>query len=203
MMLTAETVYGWFRELIERRRRLYSSDRVHVSEVAGCLRRAYYERTRPRPALDPSNVVMLIGNGVHEKLQELLASRGWLAEVEARYRIKDFWLVGHADLYHPDEQLVVELKTTNKAPEEPYRSHLIQLNAYLYMLRARRGYIVYIARNGEVKVYKHRFDKSLWRQTIQRAIALRESITRKKKPPKEPGPWCTYCPYRWLCYTKR
>ena len=116
MMLTAETVYGWFREIIEKRRRLYSSDRIHVSEVSGCLRRAYYERTRPRPALDPSNVVMLIGNGVHEKLQELLSRKGWLAEVEARYRVRDFWLVGHADLYHPDEQLVVELKTTNKAP---------------------------------------------------------------------------------------
>ena len=203
MMLTAETVYGWFRKLIERRRRLYSSDRIHVSEVSGCLRRAYYERTRPRPALNPSNVVMLIGDGVHEKLQGLLAKDGWLAEVEARYRIKDFWLVGHADLYHPDEQLVVELKITNKAPENPYKNHLMQLNAYLYMLRARKGHIVYIDRGGSIKVHDTSFDKHLWRQTILRAITLREAITRKTIPSKEPGPWCTYCPYKWLCYTKR
>ena len=202
-MLTAETVYGWFRELVERRRRLYSIDVIHVSEVAGCLRRAYYERTRPRPALDPSNIVMMIGNGVHEKLQELLAGRGWLSEVEARYRVKDFWLVGHADLYHPDGQVVVELKTVGKAPEQPYRSHLVQLNAYLYMLKARQGYLVYIARNGDVRVHKHSLDKKLWGETVRRAITLHEAITRDKKPPKEPGPWCTHCPYKWICMTKR
>ena len=202
-MLTAETVYGWFRELVEKRRRVYSLDRIHVSEAAGCLRRAYYERTWPRPTLDPSNVVMLIGNGVHEKLQELLTGKGWLVEVEARYRVGEFWLVGHADLYHPDEQLVVELKTTNKLPVEPYRSHLLQLNAYLYMLRARRGYLVYIARSGEVKVYRHSLDKGMWSQLVKRAIKLHKAITTRTKPPREPGPWCTHCPYKWQCLAKR
>jgi CRISPR-associated exonuclease Cas4 len=201
--LTAATVYSWFRELVEQRRRAYRDNVIHVSEVAGCLRRAWYERVRPQPALDPNNVVIMVGNGVHEKLQELLAEKGWQSEVEAKYKVKDFWLVGHADLYHPEEQVVLELKTSSKVPEEPYRGHALQINSYIFMLRAKRGYIVYVARDGGVKVFEHRFDKRLWSETVKRAMQLHEAVAERRKPPAEKGPHCRFCPYKWYCFAER
>ena len=201
MEVTAERVYAWIRRVVERERRHYTPSRIHVSEVAGCLRRAYYDRVAPMPALDPSNVVMLLGSGLHEKLQGILSRDGWVPEYRVSRNLGDFTLEGHIDLYHPRERVALELKTVGKIPDKPYRSHGIQANTYHSLAGARRTYIVYIARDGDVRVYPVRFSERLLQETIDRARILREAILEKRAPPRERGPWCKSCPYKWRCYT--
>jgi len=203
MEIRESTIYEWFRKLLESSQRLFhSNDVIHVSEVSGCLRKAYYTRRTPMKAADTVHVIMTIGNGVHQQLQQYLVSQGWRSEVEVIWNFKKFRLTGHIDLYHPKENIVVELKTINKKPGKPYQNHLIQLNAYMKMINAAKGYLVYIARDGHVKVFRHRFDKQLWSQTIKRAFYLWYSLRDNKPPKPERSPLCNYCPFRWTCFSK-
>ncbi len=204
MMISESTVYDWFKEILASNQRVYySNDVIHVSEVSGCLRKAYYTRTTPLKPSEALTIIMSIGNGLHGQLQELLASRGWRSEVEVAWNFKHFKLVGHIDLYHPRENLVIELKTTNKLPDNPYQGHLMQLNSYLAMIGANRGYIIYISRNGFVRVFQHRLDKKLWSETIKRAYRLHFSLKNNTPPKPEPGPLCKYCPFKWKCFSER
>lgn len=197
------TVRDWFREILEASQRLfYSNNTIHVSEVTGCLRKAYYTRRSPMKPADIVYVVMSIGNGIHRQLQEYLMDKGWRSEVEVEWNFKKFKLVGHIDLYHPREDIVVEIKTTSKKPDKPYQNHLMQLNAYLRMINASKGYIIYIARDGNIKVFSHNFNKQLWKQTIKRAFYLWHRLNEDKPPKPEPSPLCNYCPFKWRCYSK-
>ncbi|MCD6340770.1 MAG: PD-(D/E)XK nuclease family protein [Desulfurococcales archaeon] len=196
-MITAATVYGWFRDLIKERR-VSDPKVIHVSEAANCLRRAYYDRVSPAPKLDIVNVVALIGNGVHYQLQQYLGSRGWRAEVECKYETKKVTLVGHADLISPEGE-IVELKTCNQVPSRPWPNHVLQLNAYLTMLKASKGYIIYVARGGKVRVFEVKPKRGLFDRLVRRAYHLHYCLIEKREPRPEKGPLCDYCPYRWRC----
>jgi len=198
MKVDALMIYGWFRELVKVRVN-HDSRIIYVSEASGCLRKAYYDRVSPSPTLDVTNIVLTIGNGIHRVLQQYLAKKGWKTEVEVRLKIKIGELVGHADLVAPDGT-VVELKTVNEVPSKPYPNHVMQINAYLNMLRSKEGYIAYIGRDGRVKVFKVSPDRKLFIKLIKRANYLHYSLVNLKPPKPERSPLCNQCPYRWRCF---
>jgi len=202
-MIDARTVYGWFKKLIERTSRVvYDSNAIHVSEVSGCLRKAFYERKTVRPTLDVRNVIMAIGNGVHWQLQELLKEEGWKSEVKTEWDLKKFKLIGHIDLFNPEENIVLELKTIGRVPERPYLPHLRQINAYLIMIKARKGYLVYIGKNGAIRVFDVKFDRKLWRKTIKRAFHLWYCLQENRPPKPEFSGLCSFCEFKWRCYNQ-
>ncbi len=204
MELTADEVYRWFYGIARERTRQYKPDVVHVSEVTGCLRRAWYERKYGLVEAHPRLIIYAIGNGLHEALQDYLTRRGWQAEVELSVDAGGFRITGHADLYDPGRNIVVELKTASRLPDKPYRSHLTQLNAYLFMLRARVGFVVYIGkRDGFVRLFRHEWDPQLWRRLLERARILYRAVVEDKPPRPEPGPLCDWCVHRWKCYASR
>lgn len=204
MWIRESTVYDWFREILESSQRIFHDNNViHVSEVAGCLRKAFYTRRMPLKQASTLHIIMTIGNGVHSQLQEYLADKGWRSEVEVEWNFKKFRLVGHIDLYHPRENIVLEIKTISKKPASPYQSHLIQLNTYIKMINASKGYLVYITRDGYVKVFQHSLDKQLWSKAVKRAFYLWHSLDGNKPPKPEPTPLCNHCPFRWRCFQDR
>ncbi len=205
MEITKSIVYGWIHEVMAANQRVYySNDVINVSEITGCLRKSYYTRLYPlRPREAISLVIMSFGNGIHSQLQEHLTAKGWMSEVEVSWDLRYFRLVGHADLYHPGKNIVIELKTTSRVPDKPYHSHIMQLNSYQAMLRAEKGYLIYIARDGRVEVYPHKYDKQLWNQTIKRAFHYYFSLQKKRTPKPEPSPLCKYCPFKWKCYQEK
>lgn len=203
-VIRESTVYDWFRRILEANQRIFhDSSVIHVSEVTTCLRKSWYTRKSPVKATDTVNIIMSIGNGVHSLLQEYLASKGWKSEVKVEWNFKKFKLVGHIDLYHPEENIVIELKTTGKKPGKPYHSHVMQLNAYLRMISADKGYIIYISRDGHVKVFQHNFSKRLWDKTIKRAFYLWHTLNENKIPKPEPSFLCNYCPFKWRCIAQK
>ncbi len=197
--ITAQTVLEWFREIAEERKRLYEPDVLHVSEVTGCLRKAWFERRYARVEAHPRNIIYALGNGIHEALQKHLVKRGWQAEVECMLDLGDFKLTGHADLFDPETGTLLELKTCSKLPEEPYRGHVMQANTYTYMLHASATYIVYIEKRGRVRVFRVNWSPSLWQELLKRARRLRKAIIENRPPRPERGPLCEYCPYGWRC----
>jgi len=202
MQINAQTVYSWFRKLIEKSSRVhYDTNIIHVGEVSGCLRKVFYDRKSLRATLDIKNIIMAIGNGIHFQLQDLLREEGWVSEVKTTWGLGEFKLIGHIDLYNPRENIVLEIKTTNKVPEKPYLPHLRQLNAYLIMSKARKGYLIYIGKDGKVRVYDLKPDKRLWHETVKRAFYLWHSLKENKPPKPEFSPLCNLCEYRWKCFS--
>jgi len=203
-VINAQTVYSWFRKLIEKTSRVhYDTNIIHVSEVSGCLRLAYYNRKSLKTTLDIKNIIMAIGNGIHFQLQDLLREEGWISELKVEWNLGKFKLIGHVDLYNPKENMVLEIKTTNKVPEKSYLPHLRQLNAYLVMSRARKGYLIYIGKDGKVRVYDLKPDKRLWKETVKRAFYLWHSLKENKPPKPEFSPLCNLCEFKWKCFSKR
>jgi len=194
----ASVVNGWFIKALARKYRLFTSSEISVTEaVAPCLRRAYYNRVR-RYIPTPVEALKIIGSRVHTVIQEVLRSEGWDVEVGVSIDLGGWRLVGRADAVKDD--VVLEFKTVNGVLEEPYESHRLQLQAYLTILHAREGYLVYIDRaSGKVKVFKVRPSKTALREVIERARKLKEALEEGQPPPPTRGPWCNTCPHKWHC----
>lgn len=204
MEVTTGKVRDWIREIIEKNMRIvFNNDTIHVSEVATCLRKSYYNRKAITKLTEVQTVSILFGNGIHHQLQELLREKGWRVEYEVRWNLKRFELVGHVDAYNPRENIVLEIKTTSRAPDQPYKEHVRQINSYLAMTWAEKGYIVYIARNGLIKVFQITFDKKLWNETIKRAFYLYHCLCENKPPKPEQSILCRYCAWKWKCMNSR
>ena len=201
MKVTAIGIHRWLLEAVKLRTRVDIDSRViHVSEVASCLRRAYFYRTKSIQ-LSPSNALKLLGSEVHEALQEVLRRHGYEVEFQVAVDVGDVRLVGHCDAYHPEKQHVLEFKTASKIPQRPYGSHVKQLQAYVTLTHSRIGYLIYITRNnGDIKVFEVKPSKFVLRELIERARYLSACLINRDPPPPEKSPLCNYCEFRYSCF---
>jgi len=199
-------IYEAFRRFLVRHLRP-RDDAVHVGEVCGCLRKAYYNRKYGsldlRHYAETKYVILGLGLSTHAVLEEVLREMGFETERQVERRLTlgegNVTIAGTPDAFNGEA--VIEIKTTKRIPERPYEHHLMQLNAYLWMLDCYRGYIVYIDKSkGYVKVFEHRFSEKLLGEFLRRAISLWKAIKYDIPPERERGPLCNYCDWRWMCY---
>ena len=203
MGVDSATVMKWILEAVKLRSRVDVDPTViHVSEVVGCLRKAFYSRTRPL-TVTPANALKILGGNIHESLQEVLRRYGYETEFRVAVSAGGVKLVGHCDAYHPEKQHVLEFKTVGKLPERPYPEHVRQAQAYLTLTNSKKAYIIYIGRSdGKVKVFEVKPDKQVLRELIQRARELSHSLITREPPPPEPTHLCNYCEYKLTCRRK-
>jgi CRISPR-associated exonuclease Cas4 len=199
-LISEVDVNRWILRYLNTNLRVLSQDEIAVTEACSpCLRKAYYSRTRAsRPT--PVEFVKLAGTDMHVMLQSVLSGEGWDVEVSVALPLSDygFTLVGRVDAVRDGE--VIEFKTSSEVPEQPYRSHELQVQAYMQVLNARRGYIIYLSRtSGRVKVFLVRPDKQALRQVIQRARKLHEALKNGAPPEPTKGPWCNTCQFFSEC----
>lgn len=198
-MVTEYEVYKWLMEAVKLKSRVSSDNEIHVSEVVGCLRKSYYYRRRLL-TVSPSNALKLLGDTVHTSLQEVLRKRGFETEFEVGIQLPGFRLVGHVDAYHPDKEVVLEIKTVSSIPEQPYRTHEMQASIYKELTNARHAYIIYISRgDGNIKVFEVNDSKTAIRWAVERARQLHNSLARGEPPAPEANPLCQYCEFRQTC----
>ena len=196
-------VYDFFRRILARFAKPKPDPSViHVSEVVGCLRRSFYNRRIVshdfRHIGDHEVVKRAIGLIMHDAMASQLKDLGNDSEVSVAVDLGDFKLVGRADAIVDDS--VVEFKFVSKLPDRPHEEHLLQVNAYMYMLKLNKGYIVYVDRNtGRVRVFQVSFSPRLWRKVVERAKQLHRYLVEGRIPPRERGPWCHGCEWYWFC----
>ena len=172
--------------------KIFPIDELTVSEVATpCLRKSYYQRIR---AVVPSPVEFLkmVGNDLHLKLQDVLRSEGYSIEMSISIKIGEFKLLGRIDAVKEDgeDPHIIEFKTVQELPHEPFESHVLQIQAYLLATNLEKGYIVYLSRkDGKVKVFKVAKDRKALKKLIERAKQLYEALKNKQTPPPFKGPW--------------
>jgi len=116
---------------------IYSADRslerageIHVTDLTGCLRKAYYDKREPSPEFPHERLVRWLGTAIHAESE---VRDEWM---ESEISLEADGIVGKADILYYDGRLV-EKKTTRwlKLGSLPYGSHALQLNIYAWMLR--------------------------------------------------------------------
>jgi CRISPR/Cas system-associated exonuclease Cas4 (RecB family) len=102
---------------------------IHVTDITGCLRKAWYGKTQSQPEYLHSRAYILIGNAMHEYAEH------HAAEGDAERTIEACGLVGTMDVYR--DRKILDLKTTRwLTPSKlPYGSHAMQVNIYAEMMR--------------------------------------------------------------------
>jgi len=202
-MVTEIVINRWIlRALNSINVKVFSVDEITVAEVTSpCLRKAYYQRVRAA-APTPVEFLKIVGNDVHLKLQDVLREEGYQIEVGVSVKIGDFKLIGRVDALKDDgeDPHIIEFKTTQETPQEPYESHILQTQAYLLMTGLEKGYLVYLSRkDGRVKVFKVAKDKKALKRLIERAYIFYKALKEKVPPPPEKGPWCNNCQFTLTC----
>ncbi len=203
----AVKVNEWLLKAASKYVRVFEDHVISVTEATfPCLRAAYYRRTR-KALPTPIEALKILGSELHLMLQDVMKSEGWETEVGVGIELDGFKLVGRADAVkyntRGEAEEVIEIKTSNGLHEEALNSHMLQLQAYLTILHARRGYLIYVDRaSGRVKVFKVLPNKQALRQVIQRAKELHEALRNHEPPPRTRGPWCNICPYRRACFRR-
>jgi len=207
-MIDEATVNAWLLKAASKFVRVFDKSVITVTEATfPCLRKAYYDRTRRRLPT-PVEALKVLGSEVHAMIQDILKEEGWDVEVKVRLHLGEFELHGRADAVKYDGNgralEVIELKTSNGMKKAALDSHVLQLQAYMEVLHAKHGYIIYIDRaSGRVKVFKVKPDKYALREVIQRAKQLHEALVRHEAPPPKRGPWCGLCPHKWSCWRRQ
>lgn len=117
--------YGLIKEIYKQ------ADRsgIHVTDLTGCLRKAFYDKSTEIPKSPADKLILTIGTMAHALLEEddeFLKSE---IEVEA------FGVVGRADAIHGTT--LIDYKTTRwlKPSRLPYGAHGLQVNIYARLLK--------------------------------------------------------------------
>ncbi len=125
---------------------------IHATDLTGCLRRAYYEKTIPPLEYVHTGVARYLGTAVHKSLESADDEH-----VRSEMELAAHGIVGTADVVYRDGR-IVDYKTTRwlTPARLPYGSHATQINVYAAMLRAQghevtSGAIQYIDLSGPTK----------------------------------------------------
>jgi len=166
---------------------------IYVTDLVACSHKLRLRRLYPELSLrfDPGAVT---GNLIHIGVEKYLVENGFQVEypIEATVEVDgvEYVLKGRVDAYHPDEKIVVEIKSSRETQNKPLEHHIFQLQIYLNLLNAEKGILLYITPEGflEYSVKKEKVNiKSLVKTLVYDEVHPRWS-------------WeCKYCIYRRLC----
>lgn len=122
--------YAVLRWLINDEEQNKRSTEVHVTDITGCLRRAWYDKVEPSPEFPHAALARQIGSVIHKGLE------GDDDALQSELPISRGAIQGTADIVYRDGR-VLDFKTTRwLVPDKlPYSSHPMQVNIYAWMLR--------------------------------------------------------------------
>lgn len=166
-------------------------DTIHLHEVAGCLRRSYFDRT------DPLGVKR---RGFNELLSGLLRKQQYGSEPK-RFDAGGMALQAQADMIADDSVLL--FRSAGGELESPAAGDILYLNACLWIYGKQDGMIVYITGDRKETTFSFTRNKKIFEETVRRARVLRDLLAEKRAPILEPSPECSGCQYYERCYAKR
>jgi len=191
--------------------------KIYLTELTGCLRKAYYNIKDPLEITDTNAIInMVVGKMYHETIQQALVKYLGAKETEvlAEFALEkpvNGWVIrGRPDIYIPSWSMVIELKTVKSLYyiEHPQEHHTQQIAWYMDMLKAKHGRIVYIQkfskRDGtsmDMKCFSVLSSAPKARIINTAAEKLSEHLNNDTVPSKCPiADWeCKYCQYKDRC----
>jgi len=125
---------------------------IHISDICKCpFKHKYFDEEKKEYQESLKNILR-IGTVIHDYVQEAFTNildKEVICEYEIREKIDNFTLLGHIDLYFPEFNFILELKTTQKSISTvfPEPNHLLQVYLYAYFLKSNNIQITYINKN--------------------------------------------------------
>ena len=104
---------------------------IHVTDLVGCLRRAYYSKTLDVPISPHDRLYVFLGKAIHTALEaddELFGSETSVALPGLEGRVDT--------LYHNGRLLDIKTTRWMMPSKLPKADHVVQVNLYAYMLKA-------------------------------------------------------------------
>lgn len=109
----------------------YQKEKVHVSDILGCARQAYFEKTVTLPVQAYRQLIVTFGTLQHQMLEEMQDKY-----FDAEKILGNNGMVGTADVVYKDGRLLDYKTTRNINPKYlPQKKHKLQVNIYAHMLR--------------------------------------------------------------------
>lgn len=172
-------------------------DVFRLSSAGLCARKIYYGKKYNIEFDNTTQRIFLVGQVLHNLIQDVVFDKH-----DCEATVSGEWgaikLVGHCDAMSEDE--VIELKTCAFLPTEPHFHHILQANAYGYLLGKDRCKIIYVTKNKlEVKAFEFPVDKvnfDLVGAVFSRAY---EGLQNDTLPDNNPNPMCKFCNYEEKC----
>ena len=172
-------------------------NKIWVTEIAGCLRQAFFNRIMLREKGVGIAYSILRGRFFHEVVSRNLPIG--ITERNPRTKVKrletsyeEIELRGRADIVAGS--YVIDLKTSDRAPKEPLKEHINQIQLYMFLYEKNKGALVYLTKDGLVHFVIER-DENLIQRLIEKAKALSKALRENRLPDGEVGPWCKWCPW--------
>ena len=182
---------------------------LSVTALTGCVRQAFLKTTEPYYQRPDQQYWSYRGT-----LGHLLAERGAGPDIVAERRFerelrlpsgRRVIITGKPDEIDPSRALLIDYKTTDRAPRQPSPLHIAQLNVYRWLVapdyEIERLGIVYLTMKGV-----HKASVPLWpdgqaeRFLLERAGALADAYVGGEWPALTEDRWmCNYCPVTTAC----
>lgn len=183
----------------------------HVTELCRCLKQSFLERKHGHVETYSEVWSKQRGNALHRHVS--YAFDGWkelTIQMTIRLDNENIRVLGHVDLFDPDERELIELKSTRAVEWQdkkhllPHRHHVLQLQSYYsiwtqsYHLPAERLSVAYMDEKTPPKSYEaEKLDLSDWLR--RRAVVLHTAIRQDRTPEGEPTTLCHYCAFKEVC----
>jgi CRISPR/Cas system-associated exonuclease Cas4 (RecB family) len=182
---------------------------LSVTALTGCVRQAYLKATEPFYQRPDQQYWAYRGTLAH-----LLAEQGAGPDIVAERRFERelrlpsgrvITITGRPDEIDPTRGLLIDYKTTDRAPRQPSPLHIAQLNAYRWLVAPEyqidRLGIVYLTMKGVQKASAPVWpDGQVERLLQERAGALAEAYSGGDWPELTEDRWmCSYCPVAAAC----
>ncbi len=188
---------------------------IGSSDVGSCIRKVYLSKKQPKSP-DLATMLRFSRGHIAETLIENIFDAAGLknnydTQVEVKHPV--YPLKAHIDfLFHTDldgkpNLHIVEVKSVNGIPEEPYSQWIDQLSFQLGLLRIQypkgklSGSILAIDLNaGEVHQFTDfEYNDSLSNYLFTRALHMMDCLDEKEEPVPSVSLMCSYCSYRSDC----
>jgi CRISPR/Cas system-associated exonuclease Cas4 (RecB family) len=131
-----------------------------------------------------------LGQLVEEALKHRFQNEGEnIYMKELKINDGSYVISGMIDVIDPETKTPIEIKYQTSLQKGPQEHHVLQMKAYLWLLNAKRGEIIYISPEG-IKTYI--VSEPLTDEEVK-------ALIREEKAPRWLEWECLYCPYQQFC----
>ncbi|RDU73042.1 hypothetical protein CQA57_05815 [Helicobacter anseris] len=177
---------------------------VGSSDVGNCLKKVCFSKVYGEEHNTNQLLIFERGHLAETIIKNILLSQKIEFEEQKTIKGEDEFnfIKTHIDFYIPDEDLLIEVKSSNTLPDNPYNSWIQQVQLQMGIGKISKAKIICFDLNsGKYKVFENiLFNDFIFQKCLERASKIYNFLQNKEEMPNgEITQLCAYCPFRDRC----